>query len=345
MIRRRHPADRPVPAQRCASPAADAAPRYTPVPDMALTVPFEDLTEGTFTAYVAPRHFEADLLAELGERVLAKRGRLILGAGGPQPSAWAQNVWRNPRWMPVQSIGDGVRQLKSLQRNWHLHSVDHHRRAALMQEQLPKVGHRPQVFGEPAPSAPLGGWTLWQPDLMLAATGTTSAYADGEVTFVENKIDPPGRAYLKLWEVFTILGVSPRPGELCVDLGASPGGWTWVLGTLGARVFSIDKAPLAPNVAALPGVAHCIGSGFGLDPRHAGAVDWLFSDMICYPERLLETIRRWIEVGECRNYVCTLKFQAETDHQTARAFADIPGSRLLHLSCNKHELTWVKLSE
>lgn len=296
-----------------------------------------------FSVYLAPRNFEADLVHELGQRVLGQYGRLIFAEGSPKPCAWAQNVWRNPQWIGMDSIGDGVRKLKELQRNWHLHSVEHHRRARLMEEQLPKVSRKPQMFGQPAPTAPLGAWTLWEPNLLLAATDTASPYADGEVIFEENKIDPPGRAYLKLWEVFTLLGVQPQPGELCLDLGASPGGWTWVLGKLGAQVFSIDKADLAPQVAALPTVSHCTGSGFGLDPRHAGAVDWLFSDMICYPDRLLEMVRRWLDVGQCRNYVCTLKFQAETDHETARAFAAIPGSRLLHLSCNKHELTWVLL--
>jgi 23S rRNA (cytidine2498-2'-O)-methyltransferase len=41
--------------------------------------------------------------------------------------------------------------------------------------------------------------------------------------------------------------------------------------------------------------------------------------------------------------VCTLKFQGPTDHETARRFAAIPGSRLMHLHHNKHELTWIKL--
>ena len=76
-----------------------------------------------------------------------------------------------------------------------------------------------------------------------------------------------------------------------------------------------------------------------------GQVDWLFSDMICYPDRLLETVQEWLAAGACRNVVCTLKFQAQTDHETARAFAAIPGGRLLHLSCNKHELTFVKLAD
>ena len=140
-------------------------------------------------------------------------------------------------------------------------------------------------------------------------------------------------------------GRTPAPGELCIDLGAAPGGWTWVLGRLGCRVFSVDKAELAPQVAAMPGVNHCLGSGFGLEPRHVGQVDWLFSDMICYPDRLLETVQEWLAADACRNVVCTLKFQAQTDHETARAFAAIPGGRLLHLSCNKHELTFVKLAD
>lgn len=118
-----------------------------------------------------------------------------------------------------------------------------------------------------------------------------------------------------------------------------------MLGRLGCRVFSVDKAELAPQVAAMPGVNHCLGSGFGLEPRHVGQVDWLFSDMICYPDRLLETVQEWLAADACRNVVCTLKFQAQTDHETARAFAAIPGGRLLHLSCNKHELTFVKLAD
>ena len=42
-------------------------------------------------------------------------------------------------------------------------------------------------------------------------------------------------------------------------------------------------------------------------------------------------------------FVCTIKFQGETDHKTVDAFAKIPGSRLLHLHHNRHELTWIKL--
>ncbi|MGE4299073.1 MAG: SAM-dependent methyltransferase [Desulfovibrionaceae bacterium] len=295
-----------------------------------------------FTAYLAPRGFTGQLVAELGDATQV-RDRLVLAPGAPRPAAWAQNIWLDPRWIAVDSIGDAARKLKAMQRNWALYSVDNHRRAALIEAKLPPVAARPLAFGAPRPAAPLGSWTLWEPGLMLASAACSSAFAHGEVRFEENKSEPPNRAYLKLWELFTLLDERPGPGDLCLDLGSSPGGWSWVLAGLGARVFSVDKAPLAPHIASLPEVEHCLGSGFGLDPRHAGAVDWLFSDMACYPDRLLELVRRWMELGECRRFVCTLKFQADTDHDTARAFAAIPGSRLLHLSCNKHELTWVRL--
>jgi len=45
-----------------------------------------------------------------------------------------------------------------------------------------------------------------------------------------------------------------------------------------------------------------------------------------------------------KNFVCTLKFQGETDHESAAAFAAIPGAVVQHLHNNKHELTFALLS-
>jgi 23S rRNA (cytidine2498-2'-O)-methyltransferase len=76
-------------------------------------------------------------------------------------------------------------------------------------------------------------------------------------------------------------------------------------------------------------------------------VDWLFSDVICYPARLLGLVQRWIAAGRARHIVCTLKFQGETDHATAAGFAAIPGAALFHGAQNKHELmfTWAPPSD
>ena len=294
-------------------------------------------------AYLAPDGFVAELQSELGGAVRETYGRLVVAYGPEQPIAWAANVWRNPVVTPIVSIGDAANKLRAIQRNWALYSWEHHRRAALIAEKLPSVSAKPLVFGTPAPTSPLGSWTLVAPGLMLASPSCVSAFPNGEVQFVEDRQGPPNRAYLKLWEAFTLLGTRPQPGERCLDLGASPGGWTWVLQQTGAQVLSVDKAPLAPEIAVLPRVEMRLESAFGLDPRTVGPIDWLCSDIVCYPERLLALVERWMAVGTVKRFVCTLKFQGDTDFAVMQRFAAIPGSRLVHLHNNKHELTWIRL--
>jgi 23S rRNA (cytidine2498-2'-O)-methyltransferase len=116
------------------------------------------------------------------------------------------------------------------------------------------------------------------------------------------------------------------------------------LAKLGAEVVAIDKAPLDPRVAAMPRVEWRGESAFALEPASIGPVDWLFSDVICYPARLLRLVERWRATGQVKNFVCTIKFQGETDHETAEAFTALPGAEVLHLHNNKHELTFILVS-
>ena len=294
-------------------------------------------------AYLAAEGYVDALAAELGvvERV---HRRLLIAAGAPRPAAWAANVWLDPQEIRVVSISDAAAKLRAIQRNWAVYAPVLHRRAMLIQEQLPKVSGRPLVFGTPAPTAPLGSWTLLDAEKMLAAPQCTSPFPNGEIHFIEDRSGPPSRAYLKLWEALTLIGSRPGPGETCLDLGSSPGGWSWALQRMSAHVVSVDKAPLAPEIARLPGIEHRLESVFALDPRALGPIDWLFSDVVCYPARLLALVERWLAAGTCRRFVCTIKFQGETDHETARRFAAIPGSQLRHLFHNKHELTWIKIA-
>jgi 23S rRNA (cytidine2498-2'-O)-methyltransferase len=243
----------------------------------------------------------------------------------------------------IGSIGEAAKALRAIQRNWSLYAATNFRRAQFIEEKLPPLKPKPLTYPAALPTAPLGAWTLLDAGTLIASARCSSPFPHGEVEFVENKTAPPNRAYLKLWELFTLLGARPAPGDLCVDLGASPGGWSWVLHETGARVIAVDKAPLAPHIAGLPRLEFRRESAFALDPAALGSVDWLCSDVVCYPARLLALVRRWLAAGTARRFVCTLKFQGRTDHATARAFAAIEGSRLLHLHHNKHELTWIKL--
>lgn len=265
-------------------------------------------------------------------------------ATGPEiPVAWAANVWRRPQQVAIASIGEAARHLRSFQRNWAAYAVAHHRRTALIVEKLPSVSARPLEFGAAVPTAPLGSFMLIDPGNLLFAADCSSPFVNGEVAFVEDKEGPPSRAYLKLWEALTRIGVRPSAGETCLDLGSAPGGWTHVLAGLGAEVISVDKADLDPRVLVMPGVRHLRESAFGLDPRDMAPVDWLFSDVICYPQRLLTLVNRWLAAGKVKHFVCTIKFQGKTDFASLEAFRAIPGSQLMHLHNNKHELTWVKL--
>lgn len=297
----------------------------------------------SFTAYLAPQDFIHELTDELGGDVEDVYDRLVIAAGPPRPVIWADNVWLNPRFIEIESIGDAAQKLKAIQRNWVNYAFDLHRRSDLITEKLPHVSGKPIKFPSTLPTAPLGSWTLVENNLMLASPACSSPYPNGAYIFEENKTDAPNRAYLKLWEILTRLQKFPKADETCLDLGSSPGGWTWVLQTLGANVISVDKAALAPDIAALPNIRYIQQSAFGLDPAEIGRVDWLFSDIICYPEKALRLVENWKKSGLVRNMVSTIKFQGKTDHEIVRKFMEIAGSSAFHLYNNKHEITWVNL--
>jgi 23S rRNA (cytidine2498-2'-O)-methyltransferase len=293
------------------------------------------------STYLAAPGFEAKLVEELTRRgvtIDTWHGRMALCRDEPVPAAWALDAWTAPVEIPVPSIKAAADALRAMQRNWAAWAVKHFRRMTLIGERLPPVYARPLVFPAAAPVSHLGGWTLLAPDRMLASPTKTSPFVNGECVFEEDRVGPPSRAYLKLWEACARMGRWPLPGETCLDLGASPGGWTWAMARLGATVTAVDKAPLDQAVAAMPGVSWRQESAFGLAPE---PVDWLFSDVIAYPERLLALVHRWIEAGAAKRIVCTIKFQGETAHESAEAFAAIPGGRVMHLFHNKHELTFL----
>ena len=294
---------------------------------------------GDCTAYLAADGYVAELSRELGD-VTRCCGNLLIAPGPARRVAWAANVWHTPERIPIGSIGEGVRALRTMQRNWCLYSHAHHRRAQLLAKQLPHVSAKPLHFPKPAPTAALGSFTLLDPDTLLAARHCASPFPNGEVRFVEDRETPPNRAYLKLWEALTRMGETPAAGQTCLDLGSSPGGWTWVAQSTGARVISLDKAPLSPEVAALPRVEFRRESAFGVAPGSLPPIDWLLCDVACYPGRLLRLLQDFIESGRCRRIVATVKLQGDWEPQQTDAFWAIPGGRLLHLTQNKHELTF-----
>jgi len=295
--------------------------------------------------YHAAPGFMDHLLGELPER-LRIDGELVTSTPPGSGVFWTRNEWIRPFIAEFGSISEASRLLRSLQRNWAPCPTRFHRRAALIAESLPPLPSKPKGFPLEIPASPMGAFTLLDEHTLMASAECSSPFPNGEFEFVEDREGPPSRAYRKLWEALSISGKRPGPGDRCVDAGASPGGWTWALAGLGASVLAIDRAAIDERVAAMSGVEYMKHNAFTLKPREIGEVDWLCSDVICYPEALLAWIEAWLESGLAKNYVCTIKMQGKDwDRATTEKFAAIPGSRVLHLWHNRHELTWMKLSE
>ena len=259
---------------------------------------------------------------------------------------WARTGMLRPQLIRFDSIGEAAQALRTMQRSWAPYQYQLFRRAALVQEKLPHVNLKPRTFPLELPSSPIGLYTLLDANTMLASAATTSVLPAGALQFVEDHENPPSRAYLKLQEALTLarhyFGVElPTAGTRCFEAGACPGGWTWVLRSLGADVLAVDRAPLSPALMADSHVEFRAHDAFTLAPSELGTFDWVFSDVICYPERLYDWIQRWLSSGRTRNMICTIKMQGAIDWRLVARFAAIPHSRVVHLNYNKHELTWL----
>ena len=262
---------------------------------------------------------------------------------------WARNCLLDAFKLTFNSIGEAAGALKKIQGMWAPYQFTCFRRATLLQNKLPHINLKPRKFPLEVPETPIGMYTLLDENTLVAASQTTSDLPAGALEFEEDHMNPPSRAYLKIQESLTmarhIFRVQlPHAGSKCFEAGACPGGWTWVLTNLGAQVLAVDRTELVPELMQNPLVEFKTHDAFTLTPQELGQFDWVFSDVICYPERLLEWVNAWLDSGNARNMICTIKMQGDIDWNVVAKFAAIPNSRVLHLNYNKHELTWIHCS-
>lgn len=296
----------------------------------------------TFIAKSFPE-FHHELVKEIEMhhgQVISQYDDLVVYSGLTSRPLWAQFVGESPEVIEFDSINDGAHALLKTQKRWCSQSFKEHRRAELIQEKVFRYKVPHLKFMQPLTPQSWGFWSLIEKNKMLVCQKIDSDFPLGKIQFLETT-EPPSRAYLKLWEVFTCHSVRLSPQEPVVDLGACPGGWSWVLAQMGARVTAVDKAPLDEKVSAMSGVHFVKKDAFKLSPQDVGSPVMMFSDIICYPKDLLELVKAWMDQGVQR-FVCTLKFKGETDWATIHEFQKIPDSQLVHLCANKHELTFIK---
>lgn len=303
------------------------------------------------TAYFYLPQFENELMLEFSPQaeITKKSEGLIMARGGPDYPVWAQQIFRNVQHLRFESIGEAAKKLKmNFPGPWVNSSISHHRRASLISEKLRM--QKPEVFDfqDKGLHKKTAGFSLLDQTSLIFSLDVSPNAARGEIQFNETS-QAPSRAYLKLWEFFSIYGRAPRESELCLDFGSHPGGWTWVLAELGARVLSVDKAPLESELRNRKNIINIKKDAFKIVPSELtaefGKADWFFSDIICKPQRLLELIEKWRSEAGIKNFVCTVKFKGKTDVSTLKKLLQIPGSRAVHLYHNKHEVTWFLLEQ
>jgi 23S rRNA (cytidine2498-2'-O)-methyltransferase len=143
--------------------------------------------------------------------------------------------------------------------------------------------------GDPQDSAP---WPLGIPRLRMHA-------------------EAPSRSALKLEEALLVLLDGDerarllQPGMRAADLGAAPGGWSWVLARQGLQVTAIDNGPLRQHLLDSGRVEHLRADGFGWQPPRA--LDWMVCDMVEQPRRVAERMATWLREGWCRHAIFNLK--------------------------------------
>ncbi len=123
--------------------------------------------------------------------------------------------------------------------------------------------------------------------------------------------DAPSRSALKLEEALLVLLDDEerqrllKEGMAGADLGAAPGGWTWVLTRNRIQVTAIDNGPLHPNLQGSSMVQHLRSDGFSWQPPHP--LDWMVCDMVEQPRRVAERMATWLREGWCRHAIFNLK--------------------------------------
>ncbi|MEG3191126.1 23S rRNA (cytidine(2498)-2'-O)-methyltransferase RlmM [Lysobacter sp. D1-1-M9] len=139
--------------------------------------------------------------------------------------------------------------------------------------------------------------------------------------------DAPSRSALKLEEaLFTLLDDEERARMLrdemrAADLGAAPGGWTWVLMRNGLRVVAIDNGPLRPQLLESGRVEHLRADGFQWQPK--APLDWMVCDMVEQPRRVAERMGVWFREGWCRHAIFNLKLPMKKRWDETRLCLDL----------------------
>ena len=140
----------------------------------------------------------------------------------------------------------------------------------------------------------------------LSERANSSPWPTG-IPRLKSSRDAPSRSTMKLEEALLQFDVMAhlKPGMTAVDLGAAPGGWTWLLTQHHVRVVAIDNGALQRSLLDSGLVEHRREDGFRFQPKKR--VDWLVCDMVDKPRRIATLVAQWLAQGWCNRVIANLK--------------------------------------
>jgi 23S rRNA (cytidine2498-2'-O)-methyltransferase len=177
----------------------------------------------------------------------------------------------------------------------------------------PALRQRGMLTDKPNPKLPTLHVVFVQNNHLLLASSAAADCAPWPMGIPRLKQDSraPSRSAMKLDEAIACL-LTPAErmnliaeGMTAADLGAAPGGWSWVLSKHGIRVSAIDNGPLSADALATGLIEHIRADGFHWHP--AKSVDWMVCDMVETPSKVARRMAQWFANGWCRNAIFNLK--------------------------------------
>jgi 23S rRNA C2498 (ribose-2'-O)-methylase RlmM len=157
----------------------------------------------------------------------------------------------------------------------------------------------------------------------------------------------PSRSASKLEEALLVMNKHPESGQTAVDLGAAPGGWSFVMARYGANVQAIDHAKLDESAfKGLKGtIEHITSNGLTFEPLQT--VDWLVCDMVISYRDTLSVLKRWQKKALMRHFVINIKLSRTNHWQQVRdALAELRDfewtyTHARHLLHDRNEITLI----
>jgi 23S rRNA C2498 (ribose-2'-O)-methylase RlmM len=139
----------------------------------------------------------------------------------------------------------------------------------------------------------------------------------------------PCRSYLKIEEALHLMGEKPVRGQTVVDLGASPGGWSYAFLKRGCHVVAVDNGPLLIERLEQYGdsLTHLRQDGVIFEPdRQNLPVDWLVSDMLISTGKNIGMLRKWFSNRWMRQFVVNIKLPQLHPYAALKPVEDFLGS-------------------